>query len=146
MTGELERQSVEESLHEGTRGDVLDPLAGLLDAALAQHQRELDPKELVEHERRMAETFATAAERAGVERIVYLGATAPQGPPSDHLLSRLVAGRALRNGHVPTLELRAGMIVTTGSYCGVLDVPLDTPLTFTYGDLGTLAMTLTRAA
>ena len=41
--------------------------------------------------------------------------------------------------------LRAGMIVTTGSYCGAVDVPIDTPLTFAYGDLGTLAATLTRA-
>ena len=41
--------------------------------------------------------------------------------------------------------LRAGMIVTTGSYCGALDVPIDTPLTFAYGDLGTLSATLTRA-
>ena len=41
--------------------------------------------------------------------------------------------------------LAAGMIVTTGSYCGAIDVPLDTPLTFTYGDLGTLQATLTRA-
>jgi 2-keto-4-pentenoate hydratase len=42
--------------------------------------------------------------------------------------------------------LRAGMIVTTGSYCGVIEVPLDVPLTIQYGDLGTLAVTLTRAA
>jgi 2-keto-4-pentenoate hydratase len=41
--------------------------------------------------------------------------------------------------------LRAGMIVTTGSYCGAVDVPIDTPLTFAYGDLGTLSATLTRA-
>jgi 2-keto-4-pentenoate hydratase len=41
--------------------------------------------------------------------------------------------------------LRKGMIVTTGSYCGAVDVPLDTPLTFAYGDLGTLSATLTRA-
>ena len=41
--------------------------------------------------------------------------------------------------------LRAGDIVTTGSYCGVLDVPYDTPLTFAYGDLGTLDVTFTRA-
>lgn len=41
--------------------------------------------------------------------------------------------------------LRAGQIVTTGSYCGVVDVPLDVPLTFAYGDFGTLAVTLTRA-
>jgi len=40
--------------------------------------------------------------------------------------------------------LRAGMIVTTGSYCGALDVPINTPLTFAYGDLGTLSATLTR--
>lgn len=40
--------------------------------------------------------------------------------------------------------LQAGMVVTTGSYCGVVDVPLATPLTFTYGDLGTLAVTLTQ--
>jgi 2-keto-4-pentenoate hydratase len=38
-----------------------------------------------------------------------------------------------------------GMIVTTGSYCGAIDVPLDTPITVAYGDLGTLSTTLTRA-
>jgi len=43
-------------------------------------------------------------------------------------------------------HLRAGMIVTTGSYCGVIDAPLDVPLTIVYGDLGSLAVTLTRAA
>ena len=42
--------------------------------------------------------------------------------------------------------LRAGMIVTTGSYCGVIDAPLDVPLTIAYGDHGELAVTLTRAA
>jgi 2-keto-4-pentenoate hydratase len=41
--------------------------------------------------------------------------------------------------------LRAGMIVTTGSYCGALDVPIDTALTFAYGDLGSLSATLNRA-
>lgn len=32
--------------------------------------------------------------------------------------------------------LQTGDIVTTGSYAGVIDAPLDTPLTLTYGDLG----------
>jgi len=41
--------------------------------------------------------------------------------------------------------LQRGMIVTTGSYCGAVDVPLDTPLTVEFGDLGTLSATLTRA-
>jgi 2-keto-4-pentenoate hydratase len=40
--------------------------------------------------------------------------------------------------------LRAGAIVTTGSYCGAVDVPLDTPFTVAYSDLGTLSATLTR--
>ena len=38
------------------------------------------------------------------------------------------------------------MIVTTGSYCGVIDAPLDVPLTVVYGDHGELSVTLTRAA
>jgi uncharacterized protein YbjT (DUF2867 family) len=70
---------------------------------------------LFERERALAATFAAAAERAGVERIVYLGATAPQGPPSEHLRSRLEVGRVLRAGGVPVLELRAAMIVGYGS-------------------------------
>jgi 2-keto-4-pentenoate hydratase len=42
--------------------------------------------------------------------------------------------------------LRAGDIVTTGSYCGVLDVPFATPLTFAFGGLGTLDVTFVPAA
>ena len=48
----------------------------------------------------------------------------------------------LASGSTP---LRMGVIVTTGSYCGAVDVPLGTPLTFGFGDLGTLSATLTRA-
>ena len=42
--------------------------------------------------------------------------------------------------------LRAGQIVTTGSYAGAVDVPLDLALTFVYGDLGTLTVTFTPAS
>jgi 2-keto-4-pentenoate hydratase len=42
-------------------------------------------------------------------------------------------------------RLRAGQIVTTGSYAGALDVPLATPLTVTFGDLGTMHLTLDPA-
>jgi 2-keto-4-pentenoate hydratase len=34
--------------------------------------------------------------------------------------------------------LEAGQVVITGSYAGVLDLPLDTPLNIQFGDLGTL--------
>ena len=36
----------------------------------------------------------------------------------------------------------AGQIVTTGSYVGAVDVPLATPLTLTFGELGKLDVTL----
>ncbi|MBK9115806.1 MAG: 2-keto-4-pentenoate hydratase [Betaproteobacteria bacterium] len=42
--------------------------------------------------------------------------------------------------------LRAGQIVTTGSYCGVIEVPVGEPLAFAFGDLPSLAVTLTRPA
>jgi 2-keto-4-pentenoate hydratase len=41
--------------------------------------------------------------------------------------------------------LRAGQFVTTGSYAGAIEVPLDQPLTVTYGDLGVVALELVRA-
>ena len=62
-----------------------------------------------------ASTFSRMAGLAGVERIVYLGGVAPLGAGSDHLRSRLAVGEALRAGSVPTVELRASMIVGHGS-------------------------------
>jgi uncharacterized protein YbjT (DUF2867 family) len=59
--------------------------------------------------------FAEAAARAGVRRIVYLGGVAPSGHASAHLHSRLEVGETLRRGPVPTLELRASLIIGHGS-------------------------------
>lgn len=67
-----------------------------------------------DRERRAAEAFAIAAARAGVERIVYVGGPAPIGPPSEHLRSRLAVGEILRAGSVPTIELRASMVIGAG--------------------------------
>lgn len=67
------------------------------------------------HEVAAADTFASAAAAAGVERIVYLGGVAPMGTGSDHLRSRLDVGEALRAGSVRAIELRASMIVGHGS-------------------------------
>jgi uncharacterized protein YbjT (DUF2867 family) len=65
-----------------------------------------------------ARAFARAATVAGLERVIYLGGIepGPDGePPSEHLQSRLEVGRTLRAGPVPTIELRASMIVGHGS-------------------------------
>jgi len=67
-------------------------------------------------ERRQAETFATAAERMRLRRIVYLGGVvAPDAEASEHLRSRQEVGEALRAGLVSTVELRASMIIGHGS-------------------------------
>lgn len=66
-------------------------------------------------ERETAERFNRAGERAGLQRTLYLGGFAPQGPPTEHLASRLEVGEVLRSGTVPALELRASMIVGHGS-------------------------------
>jgi uncharacterized protein YbjT (DUF2867 family) len=68
-----------------------------------------------QRERESALRFIEEADRAGVRRIVYLGGIAPKGEPSKHLRSRLATGEILRSGPVPTVELRAGMIVGAGS-------------------------------
>jgi uncharacterized protein YbjT (DUF2867 family) len=66
-------------------------------------------------ERQCATALAHAAAAARVQRIIYLGAIAPQGRPSEHLASRLEVGQILRAGSVPTVELRASMIIGDGS-------------------------------
>lgn len=66
-------------------------------------------------ERTAAQAFAHAAAESGLQRIVYLGGVAPQGPPSEHLASRLEVGEILRAGPVPAIELRASMIIGAGS-------------------------------
>jgi uncharacterized protein YbjT (DUF2867 family) len=82
-----------------------------------------------EKERLAAENLRQAAESAGVSRIVYLGGVAPEGTPSKHLRSRLATGDILRGGSVPTIELRAGMIIGTGSasWCMVRDLAARLP-------------------
>jgi len=62
-----------------------------------------------------ARNFAAAAERQGVERIVYLGGLVPDRPKSTHLRSRQETGDILRAGSVPVTEIRAGMIIGPGS-------------------------------
>jgi uncharacterized protein YbjT (DUF2867 family) len=62
-----------------------------------------------------AEHFARAAAAAGVRRIVYLGGLVPKEADSEHLVSRKLTGDRLREGSVPVIEIRAGIIVGPGS-------------------------------
>jgi len=68
-----------------------------------------------EDDRVAAENFATAARQAGVRRIVYLGGLGAGSDLSDHLASRHEVGRVLRSTGVPVIELRAGIVIGSGS-------------------------------
>ena len=63
-----------------------------------------------------ARAFGQAAQRAGVDRIIYLGGLGdPEGNLSQHLRSRQETGQALREGGVAVTEFRAAVIVGSGS-------------------------------
>src|SRR6478736_3922003 len=70
----------------------------------------------VAREQALAENFRTAAERAGVERLVYLGGLGDDHTElSKHLGSRHEVGRVLAAGSVDCVELRAAAIIGSGS-------------------------------
>jgi uncharacterized protein YbjT (DUF2867 family) len=70
----------------------------------------------VEQDRRAAEIFRDAADRAGVKRVVYMGALgADDEDLSEHLESRHEVGRILALGVTPVTEFRAAVIIGSGS-------------------------------
>jgi uncharacterized protein YbjT (DUF2867 family) len=105
---------------EVVRGDVLDP------ATLGAAMRGVDTAyylvhsmgstgDFEEEDRRAAQLFGQAAKAAGVRRIVYLGGLGSGSALSSHLRSRHEVGEILRRSGVPTIELRASIIIGSGS-------------------------------
>lgn len=68
-----------------------------------------------EVENDMAMSFAQAAKSEDVKQIVYLGGINNDTTQSKHLVSRANVGEVLRQSGVPTIELRAGMVLGSGS-------------------------------
>ena len=67
-------------------------------------------------ERQLAEHFVKCAKAAGVGRIVYLGGIiAPSEELSPHMQSRADTGEILRASGIPTIELRAAVVIGSGS-------------------------------
>jgi 2-keto-4-pentenoate hydratase len=75
--------------------------------------------------------------------ITVAGVTHQGAHPSGHPLPPLVwlANYLAARGQA----LTAGQIVTTGSYCGVLELPLCVPLSVEFGGLGVLSVELVRS-
>jgi len=72
----------------------------------------------VERDRRSAENFARAADKARTSRIVYLGGLGAEKegqPLSAHLASRHEVGAALGGGSAKVTELRAAVVIGAGS-------------------------------
>ena len=65
-------------------------------------------------DRILAQSFAPAATKAGVRRVVYLGGLGDQ-ELSEHLSSRQEVGQVLRRFGPPLVELRAAVILGAGS-------------------------------
>lgn len=104
-------------------GDITDP--GALDSALADidvayylvHSMGGSSEAFDEVDRKAAATFRERAEHAGVAHLVYLGGLGRDDDPdlSRHLRSRHEVGRVLADGPTPVTELRAALIIGSGS-------------------------------
>jgi uncharacterized protein YbjT (DUF2867 family) len=101
-------------------GDVTDPAS--VAAALAGQDvayylvHSLHRRDFVHLDRTAASTVATRARDAGVSRIVYLGGLTPGGERlSAHLASRAEVGDILLASGVPTIVLKAAVIIGSGS-------------------------------
>lgn len=103
-------------------GDVLDPasldtaLQGVHTAYYLVHLMS-GSKNFEQDDRQAAQNFATAAEKAKVRRIIYLGGLGDDTDPklSPHLRSRHEVGKILRDSGVETIEFRASLVIGSGS-------------------------------
>src|SRR6476646_3996971 len=96
-------------------GDLSDAMAGIDVAVFLVHSIG-EGADWVARERAIAENFRRAAETAGVRRIVYLGGLGDDDADlSDHLRSRHDVGKVLAAGPTETVELRAAVVIGSGS-------------------------------
>lgn len=101
-------------------GDVTDPgalgaaLAGVHTAFYLIHAMDAHG-DFARRDREAAARFGSAAKAAGVQRIIYLGGLGRGPRLSEHLASRQETGRVLAGSDVPTIELRASIIIGSGS-------------------------------
>ena len=106
---------------EVVQGDCLDsstlaPAMQDIDAAYYMVHSMGSTGDFEDLDRKAAANFAEAARNAGVRRIVYLGGLGQtQEALSAHLRSRQETGETLRAAGVPVIELRASIVLGSGS-------------------------------
>jgi uncharacterized protein YbjT (DUF2867 family) len=95
---------------------LMTQLAGCDVAYYLIHSMEASGGAYAEKDRHLATTFAAAARKANVQRIIYLGGLGELGDNlSKHLASRREVERCLESAGVPVTTLRAAMIIGSGS-------------------------------
>jgi len=105
---------------EVAQGDLLDAssLEGAFDgcthAVYLVHSMDHKGGDFGERDRQAAHNFGEAMDRAAVQRAVYLGGLG-HGELSLHLASRQEVGQILASGSTPVTELRAAVIIGSGS-------------------------------
>ena len=93
---------------------TVNALTGIHTAFYLLHSINLGPNfDQIESE--MAFNFAKAAESCGVKQIIYLGGINNDEKTSKHLQSRANTGKSLASTTVPVMEIRAGIIIGSGS-------------------------------
>jgi uncharacterized protein YbjT (DUF2867 family) len=105
------------------QGDVLDRSSleeacnGCWAAYYLVHSMIAQKEKFAEADRRAARNMVDAAASASLGRMIYLGglAEAKDAPLSKHLQSRIEVADILQSGPVPTTDLRAPMILGSGS-------------------------------
>ncbi len=101
---------------EGSVGGDLDGVLAGIDVAVYLVHGIGDGLDWVRREVSDAANFRDAAIAAGVSRIVYLGGMGRDDAElSVHLASRQQVGRTLADGPIPVTELRAAVIIGSGS-------------------------------
>lgn len=107
---------------EVAQGDVFDPasleeaLRGCQAAYYLVHSMNPQVGDFASADRQAALNMVAAAQKNGLQRILYLGGLGDDAPDlSHHLRSRREVGDVLQTGSVPVTILRAAMIIGSGS-------------------------------
>ncbi len=103
------------SVVEGDLGDesaLEEALSGCRTAYYLVHSMEPGhDEEFAERDRELAEGFVAAAERSGVERLIYLTGIVPANGASEHLQSRHQVEEVLGGSSPELVSLRTSMVV-----------------------------------
>jgi uncharacterized protein YbjT (DUF2867 family) len=116
LNGRAWKEEVEIAVGDVLAPETLDAAMKGVDAAYYLIHSMGGSGEFSKRDIQAATNFSSAAARAGIQNIIYLGGLGDADSNlSEHLRSRQQTGAALREFEVPVTEFRAGMVVGSGS-------------------------------